>query len=373
MATVCVGHLPSSLSSVDFNSPTANQSSFLESGVRNRESHAEESISGSRRKKCPESAYRATDVLNGNMAPSVGATAGSDLRAKSEERSASAMATSWPGSALRSKSAEPAKTMEKALREMATSNGDGHGLHCQPLTHSTEYRSAFGWPPRPCYSSAVDGRHYKNHDNHKNDESDTMIHNPTGPALTNGAPHTAKKSATMSNLKDLQATPPKSGRRHVRGPHVLFNDVTTPVTLRNEKKSRKTEYKAKYRPFSAYMYVSGNGWKKPKDVEKCHEGDKAHEWYFEVEERGKQAAGFRSRSEFGHPIVGADHLEQIYREASDGLWTQPPERSRDISALALATTQLRIKEKREERERNGDEPVSGRDSRESRERRAAGK
>lgn len=60
-------------------------------------------------------------------------------------------------------------------------------------------------------------------------------------------------------------------------------------------KFRKTEYKAKFRPFSAYVYVSGNGFKKPKHLDQVTEVSKAKDWIYEVVERSQKALEFQRR------------------------------------------------------------------------------
>lgn len=140
----------------------------------------------------------------------------------------------------------------------------------------------------------------------------------------------AKKSMSISDFNEVRAAP-------VKASHVLFQKETTPVT----------EYKKSYKPFSRYVYVAGLGWKKSKNVQE-KEGDKVVDWYGEVAERTQKANEFRSRSEFGHPVVSVEHLEEIYRETNPNSFAK----DRSIAALALATTQLRIQESRAAREGN---------------------
>lgn len=60
-------------------------------------------------------------------------------------------------------------------------------------------------------------------------------------------------------------------------------------------KYRKTEYKAKFRPFSTYVYVSGNGFKKPKHLDQVTELSRAKDWIYEVAERSQKALEFQRR------------------------------------------------------------------------------
>ncbi|XP_055953980.1 uncharacterized protein LOC129989456 isoform X4 [Argiope bruennichi] len=73
---------------------------------------------------------------------------------------------------------------------------------------------------------------------------------------------------------------------------------------------KKTEYKAKFRPFSAYTYVDGS-WKKAtrliKDNEAASEEDQ-HAWYSEVVERLKKANQYRERSYTGAPLHSSEPL-----------------------------------------------------------------
>ena len=172
---------------------------------------------------------------------------------------------------------------------------------------------------------------------------DSELH--AAPVHTNGA----KKSATISNFKEAWVPPSTASHSNGR-PHILFAREAAPISATAAVKPvKKTEYKAKFRPFSAYVYVSGNGFKKPKNVDKAN-GEQVGEWYTEVVERGRKAVEFRSRSQYGHPIAGAGGLEDIYEKSSDGLWVQKKDRPRDMSALALATTQMKIADIRAERE-----------------------
>lgn len=262
---------------------------------------------GARRKKFPELAQRCNDIL-----PTVSNQA--DFRAKSEERSklfAPSTIGIVPGASIRSKSAEPSRTEAAFLV-------------------ATEYRSAFRWPPTILMSRSETEACGKYRRRHQQDFNAVE---------TNGK---AKKSATIANFKDEVDRHEPNGR-----PHILFAREAIPIPLSLVKKHvSKSEYKAKYRPFSTYMYVSGNGWKKSKNVAPL---DDVHEWYAEVSERGRKANEFRSRSQFGHQ-VNAGGLEEVYKNCSDGFWAQPkPLRNCDITALELAATQMKIAEKRAER------------------------
>ena len=141
-----------------------------------------------------------------------------------------------------------------------------------------------------------------------------------------------KKSATISNFANL----PQHGQMNQEESIV---DHEAPLALNRSIKPKKTEYKAKYRPFSAYVYITGNGFKKPKDLNGDEES-RAKDWIHEVSERTQKALEFQRRSEFGHPICGVDHLEEIYNREASGPWMSHP-KDRSIAALALASAQQR--------------------------------
>lgn len=124
------------------------------------------------------------------------------------------------------------------------------------------------------------------------------------------------------------------------------NDIlntTTCIKLR-----RKTEYKSKFRPFSAYVYLPGDGFIKRKNL--CNgDFDRAKEWYHEVTDRSLKAFELQKASQSGHPIVGDGRLDEIYsKDVLAGPWAHA--RDRSLDALSLATVQLRIQEKRRERQ-----------------------
>ncbi|GBM15507.1 hypothetical protein AVEN_8900-2 [Araneus ventricosus] len=112
---------------------------------------------------------------------------------------------------------------------------------------------------------------------------------------------------------------------------------------------KKTEYKSKFRPFSAYTYVDGS-WKKAtrliKDSEAASEEDQ-HAWYSEVVERLKKANQYRERSYTGAPFHSSEPLplELLARDrtmlspvsvaSSSRTWKDDrPSKDRGRSALA---------------------------------------
>ncbi|XP_015786884.1 uncharacterized protein LOC107364090 isoform X3 [Tetranychus urticae] len=229
------------------------------------------------------------------------------------------------------------------------------------FTGSSEYRAAFNWPPgsQPLTTSIAPTNQLIN----ANGTSTTSV------SLMNGV-----KSQTIADFSEISANnqslpqqipvtsnqftlapgpaglPSHCGMRNEPGewvkdnPQILFSRATpSPQPDKPGKPITKTEYKKKFKPFSTYVYIPGSGWKKSKKVDSSNatgiagsSSEGALEWYDEVVERAKKACEFRSRSQFGHPIVGVDHLESIYRKTSSNLWNQPKDRS--IAALALATS-----------------------------------
>ncbi|CAG2180192.1 unnamed protein product, partial [Oppiella nova] len=65
----------------------------------------------------------------------------------------------------------------------------------------------------------------------------------------------------------------------------------------HEKILRNTEYTANFEPFSAYVYIMGNGFKKPKNLDALKDANKAMNWYSECEARSRQANHYKTRSQ----------------------------------------------------------------------------
>lgn len=119
------------------------------------------------------------------------------------------------------------------------------------------------------------------------------------------------------------------------GSNILFQEEPVVTEQQLIKQSKKTEYKSKFKPFSTYVYLPGNGWIKTKQLRPTSaaascavaasnisaavstNGDQvdgaenvaavdsqAIPWYEEVAERNQKANQYRSRSQFGNPILG---------------------------------------------------------------------
>ncbi|XP_022246662.1 nuclear protein MDM1-like isoform X2 [Limulus polyphemus] len=156
---------------------------------------------------------------------------------------------------------------------------------------STEYQSQFAWP----------------HDQESLQVSVARRFVSTGLIPAQPIRKTTRDSS-ISRTSSKHSTLPE-------GATAITED---PVAVRRGPK--KTEYKAKYRPFSAYQYVDGN-WKKPpkqKEVSDQHRTDETA-WYKEVAERLKKADEYRQRSS-GTPLYG-ERMAAII-SPSDGLWNQ---------------------------------------------------
>ena len=146
----------------------------------------------------------------------------------------------------------------------------------------SEYRRSFAWPkqtqiaPQPVIEPPI--------------VAERAV--PGKAVLTQDA--SAKKSATISNFAEV-----------VGKPDVLFAKEIQPVPV-VEKPRKKTEYNSKFRPFDTYMYVTGSGFVKQKNVSQLDQVDKAKQWFSEVEERNKQANEYKTRSQLG--MTPIDHI-----------------------------------------------------------------
>ncbi|XP_074599662.1 uncharacterized protein LOC141854023 [Brevipalpus obovatus] len=252
-------------------------------------------------------------------------------RSQSEERSGEILSSKIPGIAKnsspstdcsqRSRSVGPVGRMSEKLEPSSKENNNNvktNGSSTR-VGATSEYRAAFNWPVGTASISSTP---------------------PAGTisgtiSVNNGS--SAKKSMTIADFNEIQAF--KSG------PNVLLQRESPPPELKPIKPNVKTEYREKFKPFSRYVYVQGQGWKKPKDV-KDQETNQAVDWYEEVAERIQRANEFRTRSQYGHPVVSVEHLEEIYRETNPSSYIK----DRSLAALSLATTQLRIQESKMARE-----------------------
>ena len=120
------------------------------------------------------------------------------------------------------------------------------------------------------------------------------------------------------------------------------------AVLEPKPRMKKTEYKAKYRPFSQYAYFSGDSFKKFKHLNE-QDSSKAKNWPSAKKERTDEAKEYRCRSMFGHPVYGK-HLNEIYSQAA--LWEKINQRGNNdnsLAALALAT-QMKIEDCRKEKQ-----------------------
>ncbi|GFR07960.1 uncharacterized protein TNCT_707772 [Trichonephila clavata] len=128
-----------------------------------------------------------------------------------------------------------------------------------------------------------------------------------------GESSTARKSASMGLIapvnKDAVDGEAPSGELWNAMPSEN-DDEDAALDAVKRGRIKKTEYKAKFRPFSAYTYVDGS-WKKAtrliKDNETASEEDQ-HAWYSEVVERLKKADQYKTRSHSGAPLYASEPL-----------------------------------------------------------------
>ncbi|XP_071033737.1 serine/arginine repetitive matrix protein 1 isoform X2 [Parasteatoda tepidariorum] len=135
-------------------------------------------------------------------------------------------------------------------------------------------------------------------------------------------PCIARKSVSMNIIKSSEDTTdtavPKVKLAPVHRPCVKHKEATSlEKPLQDTKKKVKTEYKAKYKPFTSYVYVDGQ-WKKTSRLLKVME--KAEDipeepWFVEVAERVQKANEYRSRGH-GHSAYG-ELLPDISKQPSE--------------------------------------------------------
>ncbi|XP_072144805.1 uncharacterized protein [Dermacentor andersoni] len=229
-----------------------------------------------RKKKHPEVAYRTSDILGTDGSHHQAAATGSaDALHRDDNdhcyraRPGERSNKSKVGS--RSRSADPSLGRGRPVMQ---SHGD------EAPCKTSEYRAAFAWPPKPSLPPAtrdvVDGPH---------------------------------RAEPMERL--------------------LPRDDTSHEA---KKTTKRTEYKAKYKPFSSYMYVDGS-WKKPKaTTSEAPPVVDPNQWYTEVVERLHMADEYRIRSRAGA-------LQTAGPTALHGttLWAKL-DSSASLAALALAHT-----------------------------------
>ncbi|KAG0416182.1 hypothetical protein HPB47_006639 [Ixodes persulcatus] len=249
----------------------------------------------SRRKKHPEIAYRTSEILGCDGGRQTNASAdaarrGDDpyFRARAEERSNKNKVGS------RSRSADPSLGRGRPVMSQLAA-GD---VEEAPAAKITEYRAAFAWPPKP-----------------------------TLPLLEGaGASHHRGAQGSRDLIDGYHRTEPTE--------KLLPREEATHDI---KKMSKRTEYKAKFKPFSAYMYVDGI-WKKPKASapEAPAPVVDPNSWYTEVVERLQKADEYRSRSRAGALQAQAEGGAPHQRTPGE-LWSHL-DSSASLAALALAQT-----------------------------------
>ncbi|XP_054709990.1 triadin-like [Uloborus diversus] len=260
-----------------------------------------------RRKQYPELAYRNNEVIRHDL--SHHSKDAADLRARSEERDMGLASKSGP----RSRSAEPGSSHyhQKSImvqsfppitsgRVAVLPEADEFPIISENPSETTEYKSQFAWPKK-----------------------------------TEGEiPCTARKSVSMGIIKSADEpdmSVPKFKAAAIHRQCTKKKEATIPDKKpQDSKKKVKTEYKAKYKPFTSYVYVDGQ-WKKTSRLLKVPEKPvETHEepWFVEVVERLQKANEYRWRGHTG------ELLPEIYK--------QPPEIPPSRSKLALPELQMNV-------------------------------
>ncbi|KAM7306658.1 serine/arginine repetitive matrix protein 1 isoform X5 [Ixodes scapularis] len=262
----------------------------------------------SRRKKHPEIAYRTSEILgcDGGRQTNTSADAarrGDDpyFRARAEERSNKNKVGS------RSRSADPSLGRGRPVMSQLAAGG----VEEAPAAKTTEYRAAFAWPPKPALPLQEGA----------------------------GASHHRGAQGSRDLIDGYHRTEPTEKL-------LPRDDATHDI----KKMSKRTEYKAKFKPFSAYMYVDGI-WKKPKASapEAPAPVVDPNSWYTEVVERLQKADEYRSRSRAGALQAAAEGGAPQQRTPGE-LWSHL-DSSASLAALALAQTPRLTSAKTPPRER----------------------
>ncbi|XP_070395022.1 neurofilament heavy polypeptide isoform X4 [Dermacentor albipictus] len=228
-----------------------------------------------RKKKHPEVAYRTSDILGTDGSHHQAAATGSADALHRDDNDHCYRAR--PGErSNKSKVGSRSRSADPSLGRGRPVMSHGDEAPCK----TSEYRAAFAWPPKPSLPPAtrdvVDG------------------------------PHRAEPTERL-----------------------LPRDDTSHEV---KKTTKRTEYKAKYKPFSSYMYVDGS-WKKPKaTTSEAPPVVDPNQWYTEVVERLHMADEYRIRSRAGAlQTAGATALH------GTTLWAKL-DSSASLAALALAHT-----------------------------------
>ncbi|CAL1271199.1 unnamed protein product [Larinioides sclopetarius] len=245
-----------------------------------------------RRKQYPELAHRSHEVFRHDVGQHL---KDGDFRARSEERDAGLLSKSGP----RSRSAEPGMNhqQQKSIMVQSFPPITSGRISKLPKTEefpnvseepceTTEYKAKFAWPRK----------------------SDDQV------------PCMARKSVSMNVIKSSEDSVDslhKSKLAPVHRPCVIHRELTSSEKPLDGKKKNKTEYKAKYKPFTSYVYVDGE-WKKTSRLMKVPEKvavDHVEPWFVEVAERLQKANEYRWRGH-GHPLYG-EELPENYKQLCD--------------------------------------------------------
>lgn len=272
----------------------------------------------SRKKKYPDLAYRTNQVLkydgigskivdsiNFNIPSLQYARDHVDIRARSEERS---NVTCKMGP--RSRSADPnvgrekqkenpaGKTGKKIENVKKVADGDvamalSYPPPCRPRgnpgirktedppTKTTEYRSQYAWPKVGMEASQPATR-----------KSVSMGSIATQALQMEGS--SARFALAAAHIPYYESSSKFDRVPEVSTSVKIIETQSKPKNNTGTKvedikrKFKKTEYKAKFRPFSTYVYIDG-GWKKPSKLKNVTTKLEVNSWYTEVVERLKKS------------------------------------------------------------------------------------
>lgn len=241
-----------------------------------------------RKKKHPEVAYRTSDILGTDGSNNQAAVAG--LADTLDRDSNDHCYRARPGErSNKSKVGSRSRSADPSLGRGRPVMSHGDEAPCK----TSEYRAAFAWPPKPSL--------------------------PPAPRDVVDGPHRAEPTDRLLPRDDSHET---------------------------KKTTKRTEYKAKFKPFSSYMYIDGS-WKKPKAImSEAPPVVDPNQWYTEVVERLHMADEYRIRSRAGALQTAGPTASH----RTTTLWAKL-DSSASLAALALAHTPRLTSAKAPPRER----------------------
>ncbi|KAL0267900.1 UNVERIFIED_CONTAM: hypothetical protein PYX00_010040 [Menopon gallinae] len=219
----------------------------------------------------------------------------------------------------------------KANAADGESNNPGQALKQEPKNKSSEYKLQYSWPTP---TKVLNNRIGEIHSQHIPRKSISMngIKNKGTPIQETVPVH---KKIALKNQSDI-------GVLRSLKPNADVENANTDDT-KNEDHDRnefKSEYKKNFQPFSKYNFDENKGVfeERPNTVDSLQntvtEMDSPSSWYKEVVLLRKKANQYRHRG-WGTELV-SDHIAQLYNDQIL-VWEQVSRRS-TLSALALAST-----------------------------------